>query len=95
MSGTRGKSNVFSDLGFGPDEAANLKVRADLMIDLRRFIKHKGWTQEEAAYYFRETQPRISNLIRGNIDRFSIDKLINMLAKAGMEVKLEVKPKAA
>ena len=95
MKVKEGSANVFEDLGFEREEAANLKVRSDLMLDLRRYIEQRGWTQEEAAHYFGETQPRISNLMRGEIDRFSVDKLIKMLAHAGMEVRVEVKPKAA
>jgi len=91
----RGSENVFEDLGFAAEEAANLKVRADLMLDLRRYIRERGWTQEEAATFFGETQPRISNLLKGEISRFSIDKLINLLARAGLEVHVETKLKAA
>lgn len=91
----RGSENVFEDLGFEAEEAANLKVRADLMLDLRRYIQKRGWTQEEAATFFAETQPRISNLLKGEISRFSIDKLINLLARAGLEVRVETKLKAA
>ncbi len=87
--------NVFEDLGFKKEEAANLKIRADLMLDVRRFIELQGWTQEQAAQFFGETQPRISNLMRGEIDRFSVDKLINMLTHAGLEVRVEVVSKAA
>ena len=87
---TVGKDNVFEDLGFSGGEAVNLKIRADLMLKLRSFIKEKGWTQQEAAVFFEETQPTISNLMNGEISRFSVDKLLNMLSRAGMEVKLEV-----
>jgi predicted XRE-type DNA-binding protein len=90
-----GSDNIFEDLGFDREEAANLKIRADLMIDLREYIKARGWTQAEAADFFGETQPRISNLLKGEISRFSIDKLINMLARAGLQVRLETKPPAA
>lgn len=95
MGVTRGTDNVFEDLGFDAEEAANLKVRADLMLDLRKCILERGWTQEEAATFFDETQPRISNLMNGELGRFSIDKLIKMLTHAGMEVKVEVQKKAA
>lgn len=95
MKATEGSANVFEDLRFSQEEAANLRIRADLMHDLRRFIAQQGWTQEQAAQYFGETQPRISNLVRGEIDRFSVDKLIKMLVHAGMEVRVEVKPNAA
>jgi predicted XRE-type DNA-binding protein len=91
----RGSDNVFEDLGFEAEEAVNLKVRADLMLDLRRYIHERGWTQAEAATFFGETQPRISNLLKGEISRFSIDKLINLLARAGLEVQVETKLKAA
>ncbi len=92
---TPGSDNVFEDLGFDRAEAANVKIRADLMIELREYIKARGWTQAEAADFFGETHPRISNLLKGEISRFSIDKLINMLARAGLRVSLETKPRAA
>ena len=95
MKATEGRTNVFEDLGFEREEAANLKIRADLMLDLRRYIQQQGWTQERAAQFFGETQPRISNLMTGDIDRFSVDKLIKMLTRAGMDVLVEVRQKAA
>lgn len=88
-----GDDNVFKDLGFEAEEAMNLKVRADLMLDLRSYIQERGWTQNEAAEFLGETQPRISNLMNGEISRFSVDKLINLLGKVGMEVKVKVVPK--
>ena len=53
------------------------------MLDLRKYIETRGWTQRQAAAIFGESQPRISNLMKGNISRFSVDKLINMLTRAG------------
>lgn len=91
----KGSSNVFEDLGFDQAEAANLKIRAELMLDLRRHIQKSGWTQAQAAGFFGETQPRISNLLKGEISRFSVDKLIVMLARAGITVQVETKPRAA
>jgi predicted XRE-type DNA-binding protein len=88
-------NNVFEDLEFDGAEAINLKIRADLMLDLRSYIQKQGWTQKEAAEFLGETQPRISNLMNGEISRFSVDKLINLLGKAGMEVKVEVVSKVA
>lgn len=85
-----GKENIFEDLGFEPDEAANLKIRTDLILDLQRYIKKQKWMQQEAANFFHETQHRISNLMNGDIERFSIDKLIQMIVKAGMQIKVEV-----
>jgi predicted XRE-type DNA-binding protein len=92
---TQGRDNVFEDLGFEPEEALNLKIRADLMLNIKRFIQSQGWTQKQAALFFGETQPRISDLMNGDIERFSIDKLVMMLARAGMDVHLEVNVKAA
>jgi predicted XRE-type DNA-binding protein len=89
----KGSNNVFEDLGFGKEEAANLKIRADLMIDLCKFIRSQQWTQAEAATFFGETQPRISNLMNGDIDRFGIDKLVQMLSQAGMDVRILVTSK--
>ena len=65
------------------------------MLDLRKYIETTGWTQREAATFFGETQPRISNLMKGDFGRFSVDKLINMLTRAGMQVEIYVKPQAA
>ena len=95
MSVTRGQDNVFVDLGFDAEEAANLEIRADLMLDLRQYVQDRGWTQAEAATFFGETQPRISNLMKGEISHFSIDELINMLARAGLRVRFEIEAKAA
>jgi predicted XRE-type DNA-binding protein len=92
---TQGSKNVFEDLGFDPEEALNLKIRADLMLNIRRFIKDQRWTQKKAALFFRETQPRISDLMNGDIERFSIDKLVQMLSRTGMNVRVEVDKKAA
>jgi predicted XRE-type DNA-binding protein len=92
---TKGSSNVFEDLGFDKEESTNLQIRADLMLDLRKFIQSQNWTQAEAAMFFGETQPRISNLMNGDIDRFAIDKLVQMLSLAGMNVRVLVTPKAS
>jgi predicted XRE-type DNA-binding protein len=89
-----GNSNVFEDLGFKTEKAINLKIRADLMLDLQHFIQSQKWTQTEAAEFFGETQPRIRNLMNGDIDRFSIDKLVQMLIRAGMHVQVSVSNRA-
>lgn len=91
----QGRTNIFEDLGFAPEEALNLKIRADLMLTIKHFIQTKGWTQKQAAVFFCETQPRISDLMNGDIERFSIDKLVIMIAKAGMDIRVEVNRKAA
>jgi predicted XRE-type DNA-binding protein len=92
---TIGSSNIFKDLGFETEEAMNLKIRADLILGLRHFIQSQKWTRTEVAEFFGETQPRIGNLMNGDIDRFSIDKLVQMLTHAGMHVQVSVSNRAA
>lgn len=87
---TLGNDNVFEDLGFSEEEAVNLKIRSDLILKLQSFIKEKGWTQQESAVFFGESQFEISNLMNGEISQFTVDKLLNLLSKAGMTVKVEV-----
>ncbi len=84
--------NVFTDLGFEPEEAQNLKIRADLMIEISKLIEERGLTQTAAAELLQVTQPRISDLVRGKIDRFSVDSLIEMLGHAGASVSFVVTP---
>ena len=69
----RGSDNVFADLGFSPQEAANLRLRSQLMTSLRKLIAKSEMTQEDAARRFRVSQPRISDLMRGKLSRFSLD----------------------
>ena len=81
--------NVFIDFGYSPDEAAILQMRADLMADLRKFIKAKRLTQAKAAEIFGVSQSRVSNLIRGKWERFSLEMLITLATRAGMRVTLK------
>ena len=80
------------DLGFAPDDAQHLLIRADLLIQLQKTIASRGLTQVKAAKILRVTQPRVSDLLRGRIDLFSTDSLIDMLARLGVEVRLVLKP---
>jgi predicted XRE-type DNA-binding protein len=89
----RSSGNVFRDLGFAAEEAENLKVRADLMIYLMKLIQRRGLTQVRAARLFSVSQPRISDLFRGKIDRFSVDSLIEMLSRAGVRVSVTLRPR--
>jgi len=84
--------NVFRDLGFEPGEAANLLMRAHLMMDLEHIIKERRLKQKDAAKLFGVSQPRISDLLRGKMETFTIDSLVNMLGNAGYRVTTEVRP---
>ncbi len=88
----RSNDNVFLDIGFPPLEAENLRVRADLMIELVRIVRSGKLTQAAAAKRFGVSQPRVSDLMTGKIDRFSIDALVEMLARAGRRVELATRP---
>ena len=86
----RSSGNIFRDLGFGPEEAESLRIRSELMVQIRRLIERRKLTQAAAAKLFRVTQPRISDLVRGKIELFSIDTLVDMLARAKVRVQLRV-----
>jgi len=90
---TRSSGNVFRDLGFSPDEAEYLKVRAELMVNLQKVITARGLKQVEAAELLGVTQPRVSDLMRGRIDLFSIDTLIDMLARLEIRAKIVLQPR--
>jgi predicted XRE-type DNA-binding protein len=85
---TASDGNIFAALGFGQEEAENLRMRAMLMTELRRVID--GMTQHDASALLRTTQPRISHLVRGRIDLFTIDTLVNMLGHAGAKLRITV-----
>jgi len=80
--------NVFLDLGFPPEEAAILAMRADLMARLRLLMEERGWTQAEAAEQLRIGQSRVSDLVRGKWDKFSLDMLITLATRAGLKIEL-------
>lgn len=85
---TRSSGNVFRDLGFPPEKAEHLLVRADLMIRLEKELGSRGLKQAEAAKLLGITQPRVSDLLRGRVDLFSADALIDMLARLGIKVRV-------
>ena len=89
---TRSTGNVFSDLGFPEEEAEHLRVRADLLIQIQKALKARGLKQAEAAELLGVTQPRVSDLVRGRLDLFSVDSLIDMLARLGIQVRLVIVP---
>ena len=85
---TRSSGNVFRDLGFPPGKAEHLQVRADLMIRIEKELGSRGLTQAKAAKLLGVTQPRVSDLLRGHVELFSADALIDMLARLGIRVRL-------
>ena len=88
---TPSSGNVFLDIGFPPGEAEHLLVRSRLMMAIEQLIKERGLTQTRAARLFGVTQPRVSDLVRGRIELFSIDALVEMLGRAdiGLSIRLE------
>ena len=90
----RGSDNIFADLGFPPGEAENLKMRSDLMLAIERFYRRSGLTQAEAAKRLGITQPRLNALLKGKIDLFSLDALVNVATRAGLNVRLVVRKAA-
>jgi predicted XRE-type DNA-binding protein len=81
---TPSTGNVFRDLGFSREESEHLIVRADLLIQAQKAITSRRYTQAETAKLLRVTQPRVSDLLRGRIDLFSTDALIDMLARLAL-----------
>lgn len=87
---TKSSGNVFTDLGFPPAEASILAIRSDLIAQLRLLIERKQWTQGQAAEHLGITQSRVSDLIRGKWDKFSVDMLLVFAARAGLQPRLKL-----
>nr|WP_295915129.1 helix-turn-helix transcriptional regulator [uncultured Xanthomonas sp.] len=83
-------ASVWDALADTAQEAANLKVRAELMRKIASLIQENGWTQAAAAERCGITQPRINDLLRGRISRFSLDALVNIAASLGRKVHVEL-----
>jgi len=83
-------ASVWDAIEDTPALAENMKLRSSLMLALKEHIAKEGLTQSAAAKKFGVTQPRMSDLIRGRIDLFAIDTLVNMLATAGIRVELHI-----
>jgi predicted XRE-type DNA-binding protein len=75
---------VWDAISDSPEEAANLRARGDLMSAIAEVVKHSGWSQVEVATRCGLSQPRVSDLMRGHISRFSIDALFNIATKLGL-----------
>ncbi len=93
MSKRQQFDSVWDAIEDTPQQAANMRARSELLMALQAWLKLSGKTQAEAARLFGITQPRMSDLMRGKIDVFSLDTLVNMLAAA--EIRLEMRLKKA
>ena len=82
--------SVFDAIADSPEDALNMKLRAALIREIRIKVAAAGWTQEKTAHRLGITQPRVSDLLRGKLSRFSLDALVNMLARLGSDVELKV-----
>jgi len=89
---TPSSGNVFVDLGFSPEEAALMTMRAQLMTDLRGLLSDRGWTQAQAAAALGVSQSRISDLVPGKWQQFSLDMLVTLAVRAGRRVQVELAP---
>jgi predicted XRE-type DNA-binding protein len=92
---TKGSANVFADLGFGPQESQNLLLRSQTMVALVQWFNTSGLTQASAAKTLGVTQPRLNQLLKGKIEIFSLDALVNMATSAGMRVGLSIRPQTS
>lgn len=78
--------SVWDAIADTPEQAANLQARAELMRQIAAIIKTNDWKQADAAMYCGVTQPRINDLLRGRVSRFSIDALVNIATALGCRV---------
>jgi predicted XRE-type DNA-binding protein len=85
-------ASVWDAIADSPEQAANLRARAELMQQIAEIVKDSGWTQAEAAAHCGVTQPRINDLLRGRISRFSLDALVNIATAIGRRVHVELEP---
>jgi predicted XRE-type DNA-binding protein len=83
-------ASVWDAIADTPEEAANLRVRAELMHTIEEIVKTNSWTQVEAAERCGVTQPRMNDLLRGRVARFSLDALVNMATKLGRRVRVDL-----
>jgi predicted XRE-type DNA-binding protein len=87
---SRAYESVWDALADTPEQAANLRARADLMRQIAEVIQAEGWKQIEAAEKCGVTQPRINDLLRGRVSRFSLDALVNIATAIGRRVHVEL-----
>lgn len=90
MEFIKSSGSVFRDLGFSQEESDKLAIKSYLMMQIEAYIKDKGMTQAQASELMGVSRPRISDVMRGKIDKFTIDALVDMLAKSGLKVAVTV-----
>ncbi len=90
MSKVETYASVWDAIADTPEQAANLRARAELMQQIAAIIEESGWTQTEAASHCGVTQPRINDLLRGRVSRFSLDALVNIATAIGRRVRVEL-----
>lgn len=83
-------SSVWEAIADTPEQAANLRARADLMRQIAAIITDNDWKQADAATHCGVTQPRINDLLRGRVSRFSLDALVNIATALGRRVHVEL-----
>ena len=83
-------ASVWDALADTPVQAANLRTRAELMQQIAALVKRQGWTQVEAASHCGVTRPRINDLLRGRVSRFSLDALVNISTALGCRVRVDL-----
>lgn len=91
MSKKKRFSSIWDAIEDAPAMAENMKLRSELMMALKDHIKAQGLSQAEAATMFGVTQPRVSDLMRGKVNLFGVDTLINMASAAGLRVEVRVR----
>jgi len=87
---TPADGNIFAELGFKPAEAAKLKIKSGLMIEIRQWVEASKLRQVDAAKILKVSRPRLSDVMRGKIGKFSIDALVDMLENAGLHVTVHI-----
>jgi len=84
-------NSVWDAIADTPEQAANLQARSELIQQIATIIKANDWKQSDAAAHCGVTQPRINDLLRGRVSRFSLDALVNIAAALGQRVHVELK----
>jgi predicted XRE-type DNA-binding protein len=87
-------ASVWDAIEDTPEQAENMRLRSVLMMALKDHIARTGMSQAQAAKRFSVTQPRVSDLVRGKIDLFGLDALVNMVAAAGLHIDMQVREAA-